>query len=350
MKVIILGDLHAGEKDGNVLLCQQQLSYLNMVVMYAIANNITDIILTGDVFDVRRTTNNWILSEWKDKFFDVCKRENLKLHIIVGNHDMYYRDQINPNTVTEHLHKYPNISIYDTPEIVTRLNMLMVPWICKENESECLQAINDGTNQKNLGAVLGHFEIIGAQMEGAVCTKGLAQSDFKGWDLVLSGHFHAKGEYGNIQYVGTPYQMNWGDYGHDKGFHIFDTETLDLEFIQNHDELFRKIIYRDDLNCPEFYYKELKDLHVKIVIEQREDIKKYESFFLKVENAGCASLDVVEPYIGRTHEDSYVELENGLEVAQTADVIKQFTQDLYPEKVDKLTPMMLAFYQESVTL
>ena len=56
---------------------------------------------------------------------------------------------------------------------------------------------------------------------------------FKRFDTVMSGHFHHKSDDGQIYYLGTPYELYWNDFGDPKGFHIFDTETRELERIVN---------------------------------------------------------------------------------------------------------------------
>jgi DNA repair exonuclease SbcCD nuclease subunit len=52
---------------------------------------------------------------------------------------------------------------------------------------------------------------------------------FLKFELVMSGHFHTKSQKGNITYLGNTYQMYWNDYADQRGFHIFDTDTLKLE-------------------------------------------------------------------------------------------------------------------------
>jgi DNA repair exonuclease SbcCD nuclease subunit len=48
----------------------------------------------------------------------------------------------------------------------------------------------------------------------------------------MCGHFHHKSNDGHIFYLGTPYEITWSDYGNEKGFHIFDFDKRDFEFIR----------------------------------------------------------------------------------------------------------------------
>ena len=50
-----------------------------------------------------------------------------------------------------------------------------------------------------------------------------------------------------VYYLGNPYQITWSDYKDPRGFHIFDTETRELEFILNPYEIFHKIYYDEKI-------------------------------------------------------------------------------------------------------
>ena len=50
----------------------------------------------------------------------------------------------------------------------------------------------------------------------------------RGLTQVLSGHFHQKSEFANIRYLGSQMQFTWSDYGDNKYFHIFDTDTQEI--------------------------------------------------------------------------------------------------------------------------
>lgn len=345
MKVAVIGDLHAGGKDGNIVLMEQQLDYLvDVFIPYLQSNNIKTIYQVGDIFDVRKGTNTHVLHQWKLRFFKLLSDLNIKMETLVGNHDMYFRNTIHPNTLSEHLDQYDNITINDEVAEYSGLTSseIWCPWICKENHEDIFKMIE----KSKANICFGHFEIKGARMESSVCTDGLPVSMFKKFDLVLSGHFHSKGRYDNVQYVGTPYQMCWGDYGHDKGFYILDTKSLDLEFIQNTNDLFIKITYDEDKSMDMYLDEDLKNKYIKVVVENRDNFPKYEKWFSRLETKGMTELKVIEPLMDRSGDNTDVEVNEELSTQSTEDLIVEYVEDLYPERKEKLSRMMLSLHAE----
>jgi len=89
--------------------------------------------------------------------------------------------------------------------------------------------------------IFGHFEINGFYMSKVKsCTKGVdSKSILEKAPLVMSGHFHIREtrvykDGRRIVYTGSPYELNWGDYGTaSRGFYILDVETSQEEFVEN---------------------------------------------------------------------------------------------------------------------
>ena len=78
----------------------------------------------------------------------------------------------------------------------------------------------------------GHLNINWYPMcKGRLSDHGYDRKDFSKFDMVFSGHFHTKSNDDKIHYLGAPYQMNWNDYDDQKGFHILDLKTREVEFI-----------------------------------------------------------------------------------------------------------------------
>jgi len=65
----------------------------------------------------------------------------------------------------------------------------------------------------------GHFEFANFPMhKGVDNLHGMATDMFQKYELVCSGHYHTRSQRDNIVYLGTPYEINWQDYGDDKGY------------------------------------------------------------------------------------------------------------------------------------
>jgi DNA repair exonuclease SbcCD nuclease subunit len=346
----MIGDLHLGEGRGSELVMKHQLDYLAEVfIPYLLKNNIKVFLQTGDLFDVRPTTNTFVLSEWKRRFFNPLEFHGIQMYTIIGNHDMFYKNKISPNSITEHLSGYSNITIIDkvTEIKIDGVNILFCPWICDENEEHVMDAIQNS----DADVCFGHFEVKGARMESSVCTDGLAISTFNRFKLCISGHFHSAGKYDNIQYLGTCYQMTWGDFGHEKGFWNLDTSNLEMEFIKNNKEIYHRITYNENKSMDAIIEGvDYRDQHIKVTIEDREDFNKYEAWFMKLDCCGAATLTVIEPFIDRDGDECDVDVEGELTVQSTKDLIKEYVDQIYPERKDALTKLMLSIHSTAQKL
>jgi hypothetical protein len=147
--------------------------------------------------------------------------------------------------------------------------MLVVPWICKENEDEVMEFIKNSKSD----LCFGHFEFTGFNMYKGVEAHGHFEAKpFEKYELVCSGHYHTKSKRDNVLYVGTPYEMTWQDYNDPRGHHLFDLETREITFHQNPYTIFVKLEYDDS--------KEIIDL---------DPLKDYVVFFVTKNRYGRAN-------------------------------------------------------------
>ena len=121
-------------------------------------------------------------------------------------------------------------------------------------------------------------------------------------------------------YIGNAYQLNWGDYGQERGFHIWDTETLDLEFFENKQEMFVKLDYDDTGVTP--IPMNLKDKMVKVFVKKKENPASYDVWLSSIQDQDPLDLSIIE---------DFAELEVGEVEVESRD-----TMTILSEYVDKL--------------
>ena len=246
MKVALITDQHfGGKQDSQNFLTHIERFYREQFFPYLSKNNIHTVIDLGDTFDRRKFVNFNTLDKVRQFYFDVFYENSIKLHSIVGNHSTYYRNTNSVNSSELLYGHYPNIEVY--PEVTTisidGTLIDLIPWINSENYDKTIDFIK----RSKAHVAFGHLEVAGfAMYKGYNAEDGIAKDIFKGYEIVCSGHYHHKSSKDNIHYLGAPYEITWNDYDDPRGFHVFDTETREIEFIRNKFRLFEKIYYDDE--------------------------------------------------------------------------------------------------------
>ena len=300
MKVAIITDTHYGARKGSKLFQDYfELFYKNVFFPTLEQYGITTVIHMGDAFDSRKSID-YQSFEWAKKVvFEPLSKYNV--HMITGNHDCYYKNTNNVNSPNLLLQSYPNVKTYSSPtEIkVDNLNVLLIPWICMENEEQSLKVIKN-TKSK---IAMGHLELQGFNVNRSVVMEhGLEANIFKNFTKVFSGHYHTRSDNGTVFYLGNPYEMFWNDVNDPRGFHIFDTETLEHTPIDNPHRLFYNIYY-EDTPYQMFDASEYENKIVKVIVRKKSDTKQFEKFIDKLYSINVSELKIVENFQIQESED-----------------------------------------------
>jgi len=300
MKLCILGDTHFGARGDSLDFHRYFEKFYNEVLFpYLKANDIEVIFQLGDLFDRRKYINFNTLHLCRRYFFDRCEILGIKVHTLLGNHDVAFKNTLEVNSTGLLLNEYNNVEYYDSFETINfdGLNVDVVPWLCDENEVKIFEQMKESKSQ----ICFGHFDIAGFQMEkGILSDTGVDKKVFSRYDIVLSGHFHHKSTDGQITYTGTPYEMTWSDYNDTKGFHIFDTDTRELEFVENPFHMFNKVMYDDKIHDFEYWktydFDSLKDSYVKVVVLNKQNPYLFDTVIDTLYKKSIADISIVEDF------------------------------------------------------
>lgn len=298
MKIAILNDTHAGVRNDLQAMGEYQGRFYNEIFFpYLDEHDIKHIIHLGDYFDRRKFINFKSLATNKAHFIDPMIERGITMDLILGNHDTFYKNTNEINAPELLLFKHDNIKIVADPIVkeYDGFEIGLVPWICPDNYDRSIDFIKTSTAT----TLMGHFEIAGAiMMPGMACPHGLDFKLFDRYDSVLSGHFHHKSLQGNVRYLGSQMEFTWSDFGDEKHFHVFDTETAELSSVKNPLKMFNKVFYDDvemkheDLLSQDF--SELQNTFVKVIIVNKENPYTFDLFMEKVNAENPVDLKVVD--------------------------------------------------------
>ena len=349
MKVALITDTHFGARNDNQNFNEYFFQfYENQFFPYLKEHNITNVVHLGDVMDRRKYVSYRIAKDFRERFID--KFEGINFHMLVGNHDTFYKNTNEVNSLQELVDgRHKNITVYEKSTEVEfdGCKILFVPWINTENMSHTMKMLQTSDAQ----ICMGHLELNGFEMQrGLVMDHGWDKQEFKRFDMVMSGHYHHKSDDGQIFYLGTPYEIYWNDWNDPKGFHVFDTEKRELERIVNPLTIYSKIYYDDTVSIFDDNHdmSAYKNKYVKLVVVNKKDLYQFDKFVDRLLQADCHEVKIIEDFseldasnvsddIVENTEDTMTLLEryiDDLPIDLSKDRLKNTTRELYIEAQD----------------
>ena len=340
MKVAIITDQHFGARKNSKLFHDHFLNFYENVFFPSLEKEgISVVVDLGDTFDSRKGIDFAALAWAKDHYYDRLADMGIEVHTVVGNHTAYYKNTNDINAVDLLLREYSNIKIYSEPTEIKlgNLDVLLLPWINPENESNTYSLIKTTT----CICAMGHLELAGFRVNSQIIMEhGLESKLFEKFSRVYSGHYHTRSNDGRVFYLGNPYEIYWSDWNDTRGFTIFDTETLDHHHIDNPYNMFEIINYDEDTTKLDSDYE---NNIVKVVIKNKKNQLKYEKFLDKLYSQNPAEVKIVENF-----EVNIKDFEEDIESEDTISILDRYIQESETNKdKTRIMSIMREVHKES---
>lgn len=245
-KIAQLADIHFGCRNGSLAFSvNQEKFYRDVFFPYMADQEINHLIIYGDIFDHQKKIDFNSLYRARKFFFDPLVESGIRTWILVGNHDIYYKNTLEVNSpmllLGEYLQEGLDVTLIQAPIMID--NHIFIPWVCESNEKEVMSLLSSVKKSEDY-YVHGHFEFKGFKMYANTpeATEGMSADIFKKFRHVYSGHYHEPSTKKNVTYVGAPTEYTWSDAGCVRGFNVFDDETNTLIKIRNPYTMHNKVM------------------------------------------------------------------------------------------------------------
>lgn len=311
--VIVFTDIHFGLRHNSKSHNQDCVDFVEWMIEQAKERNCKTCIFMGD-WSHHRSNINLLTLDYTMKALRLLDRHFDKTYILVGNHDLFYREKrdVHSMVVTS---EFKNIELIDSPTEIG--NVALIPWLVEEEWKKV-------SNMKSK-YLFGHLELPGFKMNAQVEMPDhgeLNSQHFRNQELVFSGHFHKRQTKGKISYIGNPFGHNFSDvWDFERGAMYLEWDG-EPEFINyEHGPRFINISLSSLLANPEIYLKPKTYLQVVLDI----DISYEEATFLR--ETFVEQYDVREFKLIRNQEDELSKEYDGDITFQTVDeiVMEQLT-------------------------
>ena len=350
-KVAIITDQHFGARNDSIhFLDYYERFYRDTFFPTLEEHDINTVLILGDTFDRRKYVNFYSLKRTREMFFDKLYAKGIKVFMLAGNHDTYFKNTNDVNSVDLLLQEYTNIQVISKPTtiMVGETEVCMMPWICPENYTDSLNELNN----TKADICMGHFEIQGfAMYRGMPSQEGLSRELFRKFDITFSGHYHHRSSADNIYYLGNPYELTWQDYNDPRGFHLFDLSNYDLTFIKNPNVMFHKIVYDDkEETITDIINKELTkytNTYVKVVVVNKTNPHLFDKFLARLYDVNPIDITIAEDFTDLTEglEDDMID-----QAEDTLTILNKYVDTIQEESIDndRLKNILRELYVEAL--
>ena len=206
-KAAIFTDIHFGLKSNSQVHNEDCLAFVHWAVEKARAEGCETCLFLGDWHN-NRASLNIVTLNYSLRALEHLNANFERVFFIPGNHDLYYRDKRDIQSVewAKHL---PNVEICN--DWFSDGNVVIAPWLVADDHKRLAKL-----NGKYL---FGHFELPGYLMNAMVEMPDhgeLRRDDLAGFEHVYTGHFHKRQTKKNITYIGNAFPHNYADAGDDE--------------------------------------------------------------------------------------------------------------------------------------
>lgn len=238
-KILMFTDLHIHAHKKSISRIEDCLTVLEWIFDVAKKEKIKDLIFLGDLFHDRQKIDVLVYQKTFEVFLKQQTTNPLNIYLLIGNHDMYHRDSWDVNSVSP-LNAISGIKVIDKPEtiIIQGHEIDFMPHT--ENPIENLLQFKG--KRKYL---CGHLAVDGAILNSSGMQADVIvehdgemvkvdKSCFTKWDHTFLGHYHAQQKVSdNVEYIGSPLQLNFGESFQTKHICIFNPDTNEREYVVN---------------------------------------------------------------------------------------------------------------------
>jgi len=206
-KAALITDIHFGLKSNSTLHNEDCLNFVKWATTKAREEGCETALFLGDWHNNRASINILTLG-YSLQALEHLNANFSTVYFIPGNHDLYYRDKRDVQSVewAKHL---PNVQICN--DWFSAGDVVIAPWLCGDDYKRITKLRGK--------YMFGHFELPGYLMNAMVAMPEhgeLNRDAFRQFDHVFTGHFHKRQTQKNITYIGNCFPHNYADAGDDE--------------------------------------------------------------------------------------------------------------------------------------
>jgi DNA repair exonuclease SbcCD nuclease subunit len=305
-RFLLTGDWHCQKGIYTSIL----LNYLKYIQEYCSQENIKDVIIMGDVFEKSSSIKNESFIPLFQQLY-AMKNSGINFIVIVGNHDAINK---NNDSIIEVFSPIATVvkDLYEVDDMA---------FLSYTKEESMISKIDP----EKIRYVFTHIPIANFSFDNAYHATekhAFREELFEDFQFVFSGHFHRHQKRKNIIYTGSPFQMNFGEIGQEKGFIVFDKEREDWEFVEYNGPQYTKF------HVSEYKNNDVKNKFVGVIVDTKiQNFVKLKRILFE-----SGAIDVI-PFFEKKQEDIEVS-KHASDNTAIPDIVREYLNNIKKDGID----------------
>lgn len=297
-KILLFSDIHVHNHKKSIDRLKDCLACLEWCFQQAINNNVDAVLFGGDLLHERQKIDSYTFTE-VFKILEKYQDKSFKTYLLLGNHDMWFSNSWSVNSIYPFGALKNFETVTETKEIkVCDSTWHFIPYThnpLDELEKLPRNAVKDCY-------LLGHLAIDGSRLNSSGSIADVAiehdgdmtkvdKSIFCHYKHAFFGHYHSAQKLAkNVEYIGSPLQLSFGEAHEKKHIILLDTATNDLKYIENN--FSPKHFYIKDTDLDQFDQGLLEKSFICILSESNLDSVTKKEIEKKLEGKDIGSIQV----------------------------------------------------------
>lgn len=337
-RILLFSDIHVHPHKRKAERLHDCLKALDWVFSVAVKEQVDAVLFGGDLLHERQKIDSLTYTE-VFKILESHSNHKFKTWLLLGNHDMWFSNNWNVNSI----YPFGALNNFETVTETKELKICDSVWHFipyTHNPLEELEKL-PRNNVANI-YLLGHLSIDGAKLNSAGSIADVSvehdgdmikmdRKAFKEYKHSFFGHYHgAQKLSSNMEYIGSPLQLSFGEAGEEKHVIILDTSNNTKVYIKN--DFSPKHHYINQSELHKFTKQELERSFVTLIADldvSSLDKKEIES---KIEELGIDTIKIRQ----KPREINEHVLDDAKAILSDEDkLIERYVQQVNPEGLDR---------------
>jgi DNA repair exonuclease SbcCD nuclease subunit len=297
-KILLFSDIHVHPHKRSAERLQDCLKCLNWCFETAKELRVDFVLFGGDLLHERQKIDSYTFTE-VFKVLEKNQNSGFKTYLLLGNHDMWFASSWSVNSI------YP-FGCLQNFETITETKEIAIGnsnWHFMPYTHDPIKELDNLPREKiNQSYFLGHVAIDGSRLNSSGSLSDVViehdgdmvkvdKKFFSDYIHAFFGHYHSAQKLAkNVEYIGSPLQLSFGEAHESKHIILLDTDTNKMKYIEN--KFSPKHFYIKDTDIDNYDQDLLSSSFVCILSENTIDNQQKKEIEKKLENLNVSSLQI----------------------------------------------------------